>query len=191
MKKFLATALALGLGAAALLPSADVDAQDRDRSSHERDRYGRDHDGDRNHWDRDRRDRDGARHRDGGRRDWDGDRNRYSYSHRDNDRRWDRRHGDNDRRWDRDHHRRWEGNRYRYRAPARYVYPHGYASYRWNVGHRLPRSYYGSSYYVDYRPYGLAPPPYGYRYVRVDNDVVLVAIATGLISNIIHDLFYY
>lgn len=183
MKKFLATALALGLGVAALVPSGDVNAQDRDRSGHyDRDRYGRDHDGDRRDWDGDRR------HRDGKHRNWDDGR----YAHRDrwdNDRRWDRR---DDRRWDRDrHHRRWEGNRYRYRAPARYVYPRGYSSYRWSTGHRLPRAYYGPSYYVDYRPYGLAPPPYGYRYVRVDNDVVLVALATGLISNVIHDLFYY
>ncbi|HVF33699.1 MAG TPA: RcnB family protein [Candidatus Saccharimonadia bacterium] len=78
----------------------------------------------------------------------------------------------------------------RYRAPSRYAYPRGYYARSWSIGHRLPPAYYGPSYYIDYRPYGLAPPPYGYRWVRIDNDVVLVAIATGLIAEIIDDLYY-
>lgn len=78
----------------------------------------------------------------------------------------------------------------RYRAPHRYAYPRGYDARSWSIGHRLPPAYYGPSYYVDYRPYGLAPPPFGYRWVRIDNDVVLVAIATGLIADIVDDLYY-
>ena len=42
---------------------------------------------------------------------------------------------------------------------------------------------------VDYRHYGLTPPPYGYQYVRVDNDVFLTAVATGLIASIVFGLF--
>ncbi|MEZ5937067.1 MAG: RcnB family protein [Hyphomonadaceae bacterium] len=47
--------------------------------------------------------------------------------------------------------------------------------------------YYPNNYYVvDYRHRHLAPPPRGYRYVENDNgDLVLAAIATGLIAAII------
>lgn len=120
------------------------------------------------------------------------------------DRRWsDRRH--HDRRDHRRHDRRHYGHHaphrpplhvphYRpphhtYRAP-RYVRPHGYHPYRWASGHYLPRAYYGPSYYVDYRPYRLAPPPYGHRWVRVDGDVFLVALASGLIADAMYGIFH-
>ena len=90
--------------------------------------------------------------------------------------------------------RRWNGNQwypqYRYRAPVRYVHPRGYRAYQWQVGHRLPSSYYGSNYYVDYNAYRLPPPPYGYHWVRVDRDVVLVSIASGLIRDILYGLYF-
>lgn len=76
-----------------------------------------------------------------------------------------------------------------YRAPH-YVRPYGYHPYRWAAGHHLPRPYYGSSYYVDYRPYRLAPPPYGHHWVRVDNDVFLVALASGLIADAVYGIFH-
>jgi Ni/Co efflux regulator RcnB len=97
-------------------------------------------------------------------------------------------------RYSRHDDRRWNGNQwypqYRYRAPVRYVYPRGYRSYQWRVGNRLPVSYYGSNYYVDYNAYRLPPPPYGYHWVRVDRDVVLVSIASGLIRDILYGLYY-
>ncbi|GAB2489637.1 RcnB family protein [Arenimonas alkanexedens] len=114
-----------------------------------------------------------------------------------NDRRYDRRY---DRRSDRrDYYarqsdRRWNGYnwhpQHRYRAPVRYVYPRGYNAYQWRVGHRLPRNYYERSYYVDYRAYSLPPPPYGYHWIRVDRDVVLVALASGLIRDVLYGLYY-
>lgn len=76
----------------------------------------------------------------------------------------------------------------RYTAP-RYVAPYGYSSSRFAVGSRLPQGYYGSSYYIDYRPYGLSPPPYGYQWVRVGNDVYLTSSRTGLIAEVIYSLF--
>jgi Ni/Co efflux regulator RcnB len=83
----------------------------------------------------------------------------------------------------------WQGQRYR--APTQYYRPYGYQVRTWNGGDRLPRSYRARQYYVtDYRTYNLAPPPYGYRYVRVDNDVVLAAIATGVIATVIQGLYY-
>jgi len=172
MKKIFVNLFALGLGAALLVPLGDAQAQgrergwDRDRSGWDR---GRDH----------RRDDDrGAKHwagRERG-RDWRGNL------------RSDRGRWDNHRRWD-DRHDRYEHRRFR--APARYLPPRGYYSHRWAVGHRLPSTYYARPYYVDYRAYGLAPPPRGHHWVRVDNDVFLVALTSGLIANAIHDLFYY
>mgnify|MGYP005751339645 CR=1 FL=1 len=143
---------------------------------------------DRRDWRADRRDdrRDWRRDRRDDRRDWRDDR-------RDNRRDWrhDRR---DDRRYVRHDDRRWRGSywrpEYRYRAPVRYAYPPGYRAYRWRVGHTLPPAYYGRPYYVDYRHYHLPPPPYGHRWVRVDKDVVLVAIATGLVLDVLYDLYY-
>lgn len=79
----------------------------------------------------------------------------------------------------------------RYRAPTRYSYPRGYRAQRWSVGGYLPYGYYAPHYYLDYRHYGLTRPPRGYHWVRVDNDVVLVAIASGLVSQVLFDLLYY
>jgi len=76
----------------------------------------------------------------------------------------------------------------RFKASS-YRRPSGYRQHRWNRGERLPAAYRSSSYYVDYRAYGYRAPPRGYQYVRVDNDVVLVAIATGVISSILLNQF--
>ena len=77
----------------------------------------------------------------------------------------------------------------RYYGP-RYNEPYGYIHSRWSVGSYLPYGYYGHSYYIDYQPYGLSPPPYGYRWNRVGNDVYLVSIRNGLIAEVVYDLFH-
>ncbi len=89
--------------------------------------------------------------------------------------------------WRRDWRHGWSGTRYR--APTRYYYPSGYAYRSWQVGYYLPRPFLSSGYYVDYRPYGIAPPPYGYRWVRVDGDLLLVEIASTLIADILHGFY--
>jgi Ni/Co efflux regulator RcnB len=71
----------------------------------------------------------------------------------------------------------------------RYVAPRDYRYVRYNSGARLPQGYYGNDYYVDYQPYGLAPPPQGYRWNRVGNDVYLVSIRDGLIAEAVYSLF--
>jgi Ni/Co efflux regulator RcnB len=98
---------------------------------------------------------------------------------------------DNDR-----HDQRGDNNSYerhatkRYKAPSRYQPPRGYqASHQWRHGEKLPASYRNKAYVVDYRHYGLSAPPRGYQYVRVNNDVVLTAVATGVISAVIYQLF--
>jgi Ni/Co efflux regulator RcnB len=58
--------------------------------------------------------------------------------------------------------------------------------HRWARGQRLPRTYWGGHYVVsDWRARHLRPPPRGYHWVRVNNDYVLAAVATGLIADII------
>ena len=84
---------------------------------------------------------------------------------------------------------RWQQAQRRYHAP-RYVAPRGYAVRSWSYGQRMP-SYYRTSAYVvnDYGRYGLRAPPRGYQYVRSGNDVVLAAVAGGLITAVIAGLF--
>jgi Ni/Co efflux regulator RcnB len=97
---------------------------------------------------------------------------------------------DNDR-----HDQRGDNNNYerhatkRYKAPSRYQPPRGYQARQWHRGDKLPASYRGKGYVVDYRHYGLGAPPRGYQYVRVNNDVVLTAIATGVVASVVYQLF--
>lgn len=84
---------------------------------------------------------------------------------------------------------RWQRAQRRYSAP-RYVAPRGYQVRSWAYGQRMPAQYRSRTYVVsDYGRYGLRAPPRGYEYVRSGNDVVLTAVATGLITAVIAGLF--
>lgn len=114
------------------------------------------------------------------------------HEHRDHDR-YDRHHDRHDHRWDdrRAGHRYYDG-RYdgRYKV-VRYYPPRNYRYHRWYRGAYLPAAYYAPRYVVhDYSMYRLRPPPRGYHWVRVDNDVILAAIATGLVASVVSDIFY-
>ncbi|WP_404414895.1 RcnB family protein [Brevundimonas vesicularis] len=122
----------------------------------------------------------------------------HRYEHRDDrrDYRHDRRDYRRELREDRREYRqqqrayaRWQRAERRYYAP-RYVPPRGYAVRTWSYGQRMP-SYYRTNAYVvnDYDRYGLRAPPRGYQYVRSGNDVVLSAVAGGLITAVIAGLF--
>lgn len=53
-------------------------------------------------------------------------------------------------------------------------------------GNYIPYEYRHRQYFVvDHRGHRLAPPPRGHQWVQVGTDYVLIAIATGLIANII------
>jgi Ni/Co efflux regulator RcnB len=153
---------------------------DRDRGRHERryDDHGRDY-------------RDYRGHRDD-RRDWDHDRR--DWNRRDHDRHGWNRH-DHDRRYDRrDAYRagylngRIDQRRY---DRGRYIVPRGYYVRSWRHGDYLPRSYCESRYIVsDYGRYHLHAPPHGHHWVRVNNDVVLAAVASGLVVSVVNGLFY-
>lgn len=53
-------------------------------------------------------------------------------------------------------------------------------------GGYIPREYRNPTYYItDYRPYRLSPPPRNHQWVQVGADYVLIALATGIIANIV------
>jgi Ni/Co efflux regulator RcnB len=64
----------------------------------------------------------------------------------------------------------------------------GWEKQAYRRGERLPERYSSSEYYVtDYQRYHLREPERGYRWVRDDDDgqFILVAVATGIITDII------
>jgi Ni/Co efflux regulator RcnB len=124
------------------------------------------------------------------------DRNRHD-DHRDHDR--------GDHHGDRGHHDRYDRHRpdsWRGRTEWRdyrgsrsgYWYAPGYGyhpvtrGYAWRRGGYVPRAY--RTYYVqDPYYYGLSAPPRGYRWVYADGNFVLMALATGLIANVIANAY--
>jgi Ni/Co efflux regulator RcnB len=77
----------------------------------------------------------------------------------------------------RDYSRHYYAPQYQARAYGPHYYRGGY----------LPYEYRAHRYWVnDWRARHLAAPPYGYQWVETDaGDVVLIALATGLIANIL------
>lgn len=84
---------------------------------------------------------------------------------------------------------RWERRAERRYRAGRYQAPRGYYARQWRRGDSVPQHWRTRAYVVDHRHYGLQAPPRGYQYTRVGNDVVLTAIATGLIASVIIGLF--
>ena len=72
-----------------------------------------------------------------------------------------------------------------------YGWQHRYQPYRghdWRRGERL--GYSAPRVWVpDYAVYHLRPPPPGCEWVRVGDDVLLTAIATGVVVDVVHHLF--
>jgi len=167
-------------------PPSYSGGQDR-RNDHRDDGKDRGHNNGPRH-DNDRDDRNGHDRRN--------DHNRNSYNTRNNwngHRGWDRPRSDWNKHpnyWDNRRHDRRDYARYRYNY-GHYRAPHGYHYRVWHRGDYLPRAYYGSSYIVyDWRPYRLYAPPYGYHWVRVGNDVLLTALATGVVLDVLYGIWY-
>lgn len=58
--------------------------------------------------------------------------------------------------------------------------------YKWSRGHRMsPAERRNMREVRDYRSHRLAPPPRGYRWVQVNNDYLMISIASNVISNIV------
>ena len=54
----------------------------------------------------------------------------------------------------------------------------------------MPSSYRHSRYVVhNWQQYSLRPPPRHHHWVRVDNDVALTTVDTGVISAVVHGIF--
>jgi Ni/Co efflux regulator RcnB len=166
MKKILTAALAATLAVSSLGVASAAEAQSRGNYEQGQDR--RD----------DRRDDRGDRQEE--RRDDRHDRREWRQDSRDDRREF---------RQDQRDYGRWQQSQRRYSA-GRYYAPRGYQQRDWSYGQRMP-SYYRSNQYVvnDYSRYGLRAPPRGYHYIRSGDDVVLAAIAGGVIVAVIAGLF--
>ena len=149
------------------------------------------HDNDRRDWNDHRNDNNNRN--DNNRRDWNDHRNDNNRHDWNGNRGWDRPRNDwssHPNYWDNRRHDRRDYARYRFQFGS-YRAPYGYHNQVWHRGDHLPRSYYSSSYIVnDWRPYRLYAPPYGYHWVRVGNDVLLTALATGVVLDVLYDIWY-
>lgn len=86
--------------------------------------------------------------------------------------------------WDQGDRRGWDrGDRSGYRGHEGRGAGPDHSYYR---GERLPREYRSHTYVVDdWRGHHLSAPPRGYHWVQTGSDYVLVAIATGIIAQIL------
>ena len=82
-----------------------------------------------------------------------------------------------------------DGRRQSYERPYAYVEPRRYQQRYWNRGQVLPYGYRRSVIYDPYR-YGLYAPPRGCAWMRVENDVYLTQLSSGLILEVIRDTYY-
>lgn len=74
---------------------------------------------------------------------------------------------------------------------GRYIRPRGFYHYAWRRGDRLPAAYCANRYVVrNYGAYRLRHPPRGYHWIRVDRDVVLTAVASGVIVSVVSGVFH-
>ena len=82
---------------------------------------------------------------------------------------------------------------YRYRA-APYSYPRGYygwAGHAWRRGDWLPRVFILDNYFIDdWYDFGLYQPQYGYEWIRVGADALLVDVASGQIVDEAPGVYY-
>lgn len=113
---------------------------------------------------------------------------RRGHDRRADHRRDHRRHGQ---RYDRRHDRRYDRRHDRVVYVPRPVVVHHPSAYRgpppWSRGRHYRHAGYAPTYVVhDYGPYGLRHPPHGHHWRRSDaGDFLLVAIATGIIADVI------
>jgi len=83
---------------------------------------------------------------------------------------------------------------FRYRA-APYRFPGGYygwADHAWRRGEWLPPVFITSGYFInDWYDFGLWQPDYGYQWIRVGADAVLVDLADGQVVDVVPGIYYY
>lgn len=65
-------------------------------------------------------------------------------------------------------------------------YHYGAQTQHYYLGGYLPYQYRSQHYYVnDWRGHHLSQPPYGHQWMHINGDYVLIALATGLIANLL------
>jgi len=83
---------------------------------------------------------------------------------------------------------------YRYRA-APYAFPGGYGGWNhhyWRRGEFLPSVFFLPNYFIgDYWDYGLWAPDYGYQWIRVGADALLINLATGQVVDVVPGVYYW
>ncbi len=83
---------------------------------------------------------------------------------------------------------------FRYRA-APYRFPGGYygwANHSWRRGEWLPPIFITQDYFInDWYDFGLWQPDYGYEWIRVGADAVLINLATGQVVDAVPGVYYY
>lgn len=80
----------------------------------------------------------------------------------------------------------------RFRAQP-YRWPGGFrGAFNWLPNQYLPTSFLLRDYYIDnYWDFGFGRPPYGYEWIRVGDDALLVNIYTGQIADVAPGVFYW
>lgn len=97
--------------------------------------------------------------------------------------------------WRRDRRYDWMGwrslNRGAYHLPRYYAPYGGYGYQRFSSGVILEPMFFGQNYWLD-DPYAYRlPPAYGpYRWVRYFNDAILVDLRSGLVVDVVYDIFW-
>lgn len=139
------------------------------------------------------RDANGRWQRRDGDRNWNGNNNNRNWNGNDG-RRWSN--NDWNRNWRNDRRYNWQGYRNQYRSRyhlPRYYDPYGYryGYQRFSIGIYLDSLFYSDRYWLD-DPYDyrLPPAPYGCRWVRYYDDVLLVDMRSGYVVDVIHDFFW-
>ena len=175
MKRLLSSALAAVIASAAFAPAAAIADDDRRGGRYERDDH-RGHGKNRREHRRDERREDRAY--------------RQGYREGYRDERYDDRWRGYERWRDDGDWRSWEGRRTGYYYAPRYGYyrvPPGHVK-QWRRGERLPQDYWRYRIYEPY-DYGLRSAPRGYAWVHMDDDALLISLATGLIADVIFDIY--
>lgn len=73
-------------------------------------------------------------------------------------------------------------NHYQHHDARNYKHSHGKYKQRWSKGERVSAQYRSHRYVVrDWRGHHLHRPAYGQQWIQVDNNYLLISVATGLV----------
>ena len=72
-----------------------------------------------------------------------------------------------------------------------YHHPRGWYPHHWVFGEFLPHAWWVRDYWIDdWSAFDLAAPPFGYVWVRVGDDALLIDTDTGEILRVVYGVFY-